>query len=339
MENSPWFFLIRLENNWNRWKFQSWFQISISMYLSGLSFLGFHPTDEWNARSCFKGQCMRVSKGVYEELIAFAKEHDISGPVVPAKWFKNAFGSQIFLCCRSAMWKWKEIAYTAKDSPCAPVAHAGNSQRIFVIAVLFLLSLVRKTLLPSEEKATGGVSPDEQLLFWRRVLGQMKVIAVQRELQLNDPGDLAAILRLGILLRFSFLRQKSKKSDSHVRILSRQSVCRWLENRSQILSIWQILGTWPTLVPPYKMSSHCYYFCFSHGRYSARDRDLAESRRLHFLDLAKRFLMALNAATQKYQWSFAPLHTNFAAGELDAEAFAVGISFLTILPLHLILAT
>lgn len=49
--------------------------------------------------------------------------------------------------------------------------------------------------------------------------------------------------------------------------------------------------------------------------------------------------MALNAATQKYQWSFAPLHTNFAAGELDAEAFAVGISFLTILPLHLILAT
>lgn len=39
---------------------------------------------------------MRVSKGVYEELIAFAKEHDISGPVVPAKWFKNAFGSQIF---------------------------------------------------------------------------------------------------------------------------------------------------------------------------------------------------------------------------------------------------
>ena len=105
------------------------------------------------------------------------------------------------------------------------------------------------------------------------------------------------------------------------------------------LSIWQILGTWPTLVPPYKISSHCYYFCFSHGRYSARDRDLAESRRLHFLDLAKRFLMALNAATQKYQWSFAPLHTNFAAGELDAEAFAVGISFLTILPLHLILAT
>ena len=65
-------------------------------------------------------------------------------------------------------------------------AHSGNSQRIFVIAVLFLSSPVRKMLLPSEEKATGGVSPDEQLLFWRRVLGQMKVIAVQRDLQLND---------------------------------------------------------------------------------------------------------------------------------------------------------
>ena len=98
-------------------------------------------------------------------------------------------------------------------------AHSGNSQRIFVIAVLFLSSPVRKMLLPSEEKATGGVSPDEQLLFWRRVLGQMKVIAVQRDLQLNEPGDLAAILRLGFLLRFSFLRQTPKKSDSHVRIL------------------------------------------------------------------------------------------------------------------------
>ena len=122
-------------------------------------------------------------------------------------------------------------------------AHSGNSQRIFVIAVLFLSSPVRKMLLPSEEKATGGVSPDEQLLFWRRVLGQMKVIAVQRDLQLNEPGDLAAILRLGFLLRFSFLRQKSKKSDSHVRILSCQSLCPGGLNTGPILSIWQILGT------------------------------------------------------------------------------------------------
>ena len=66
-------------------------------------------------------------------------------------------------------------------------------------------------------------------------------------------------------------------------------------------------------------------FCFSHGRCSARDKDLAESKRLQFLDLAKRFLMALNAASKKYQRSFAPLQTNFAAGELDAEAFALGI--------------
>lgn len=208
---------------------------NLNLYVSIRSVVSRLPSNWWMKRQellqrpvheSFEGRLRRADR-----VCKRARHQRSSGAcqmVQECVWFPD------FLCCRSAMWKWKEIAYTAKDSPCAPVAHAGNSQRIFVIAVLFLLSLVRKTLLPSEEKATGGVSPDEQLLFWRRVLGQMKVIAVQRELQLNDPGDLAAILRLGILLRFSFLRQKSKKSDSHVRILSRQSVCRWLENRSQI---------------------------------------------------------------------------------------------------------
>lgn len=55
---------------------------------------------------------------------------------------------------------------------------------------------VRKWLLESEIRATGGASVPEQLLFWRRVMAQMQKVAVERNLKLDNANDVTAIHRL-----------------------------------------------------------------------------------------------------------------------------------------------
>lgn len=53
-----------------------------------------------SVRTVFKNQCGRVHSDVYVEMRRFASQHDLAGPVVPAKWFKSGSpGSQRAATC------------------------------------------------------------------------------------------------------------------------------------------------------------------------------------------------------------------------------------------------